>query len=105
MERSKTQWFITLLCAILLTACSVSEQEQQPDALPDSLTQDSVHADTVGNKAVADVDNGSADFVVTDTTMTLRQSQFPKPTGSVINVMITGVDTRMGAYGTHADAN
>lgn len=44
-------------------------------------------------------------FHVTDSTVTLRSSGFPAPTGRVVNVMVTGVDSRLGDPMGHADAN
>lgn len=44
-------------------------------------------------------------FHVTDSTVTLRASGFPQPTGRVVNVMVTGVDSRLGDPMGHADAN
>ena len=44
-------------------------------------------------------------FHVTDSTVTLKSSGFPAPLGRVINVMITGVDSRLGDPMGHADAN
>jgi len=44
-------------------------------------------------------------FHVTDSTVTLRSSGFPMPSGRVVNVMVTGVDSRLGDPMGHADAN
>lgn len=44
-------------------------------------------------------------FHVTDSTVTLRASGFPQPSGRVVNVMVTGVDSRLGDPMGHADAN
>ena len=44
-------------------------------------------------------------FHVTDSTVTLKSSGFPAPLGRVINVMISGVDSRLGDPMGHADAN
>lgn len=44
-------------------------------------------------------------FVISDSTVTLKQQNFPQPRGRVINVMVTGVDSRLGDPMGHADAN
>ena len=44
-------------------------------------------------------------FEVNDSLIRLRADTFPKPGGQVVNVMITGTDSRLGVNVNHADAN
>jgi len=62
------------------------------------------HADSVAEKKlVAGLDTTT--FAITDSTIRLKNDQFPKPHGRVVNLMITGVDSRLGDHTMHADAN
>ncbi len=80
-----------------LSACSPSDEQKQTIAEPPTPVEDST-------TNLADVVD-TATFQLTDSTISLRRSQFPNPGGKVINVMVTGVDSRLGDYGAHADAN
>ncbi len=44
-------------------------------------------------------------FEVNDSLIRLRADTFPKPGGAVVNIMITGTDSRVGDNVNHADAN
>lgn len=44
-------------------------------------------------------------FMISDTGVALKQQNFPKPQGRVVNLLVTGVDSRLGDAMAHADAN
>jgi len=44
-------------------------------------------------------------FEVNDSLIRLRSDTFPKPSGAVVNIMVTGTDSRLGDNVNHADAN
>jgi anionic cell wall polymer biosynthesis LytR-Cps2A-Psr (LCP) family protein len=83
-----------------LTACGESNS-----------TVDGQSADSASTGAQQGTGNANKDgidtstFTVTDTTVTLRNSEFPTPSGRVVNVMVTGLDSRLGDPMGHADAN
>lgn len=63
---------------------------------------ESTHVERVGSGAdVIDTQT----FVLTDSTIRLKSGNFPKPKGRVVNMLITGVDSRLGDPTMHADAN
>lgn len=91
-------WFVA--CIFILTACGESNS-----------TVDGQSADSASTGAQQGTGNANKDgidtstFTVTDTTVTLRNSEFPTPSGRVVNVMVTGLDSRLGDPMGHADAN
>jgi len=87
-----------LLCIVV--ACS---KEQVPDDVQSGALSNQTDSIATTDTLVNEVD--TAVFAVTDSTITLKRSEFPQPGGRVVNVMITGVDSRLGDYGAHADAN
>lgn len=89
-----------LMCVIVLASCG-GENRTVDGAVGDSVT-------TGARQGAAKVNAEGIDtstFAVTDTTVTLRNSEFPTPNGRVVNVMITGLDSRLGDPMGHADAN
>lgn len=85
---------------MVLVGISCSRKEEPADVSDGQVQTVTTTADTVRSN---DVD--TTVFAVTDSTITLKQTDFPRPSGRVINVMVTGVDSRLGDYGAHADAN
>jgi anionic cell wall polymer biosynthesis LytR-Cps2A-Psr (LCP) family protein len=89
-----------IACIFILTACGESNS-----------TVDGQSADSASTGAQQGTGNANKDgidtstFTVTDTTVTLRNSEFPTPSGRVVNVMVTGLDSRLGDPMGHADAN
>lgn len=89
-------WLLAI--ALVIVACG-----------QDSSTVDQQAADSAAaQQAVAGANKDGIDtstFTVTDTTITLRNGDFPTPSGRVVNVMVTGLDSRLGDPMGHADAN
>jgi len=88
-----------------LAACTSDTSEKRPaDAA--RTAGDTATADTVKKSKRLNADGiDTVTFNVTDTTITLKQQNFPTPGGRVVNVMVTGVDSRLGDPMGHADAN
>ncbi len=89
-----------LICVIVLASCGGNNRPVD-GALADSVTTGARQGATGVNAEGID----TSTFAVTDTTVTLRNSEFPTPNGRVVNVMITGLDSRLGDPMGHADAN
>lgn len=89
-----------LMCVIVLASCG-GENRTVDGAVGDSVTTGARHGAATVNAEGID----TSTFAVTDTTVTLRNSEFPTPNGRVVNVMITGLDSRLGDPMGHADAN
>lgn len=110
MERSEvTRTLIrlfSLVFCIALVSCSsdstddAADQQQSQHQLESApSTKTSKNPSSTSSKTDDEV------FDITDSTITLRKNDFPKPKGRVINVMVTGVDSRLGDNTMHADAN
>jgi anionic cell wall polymer biosynthesis LytR-Cps2A-Psr (LCP) family protein len=100
---------VILMCGLLIaliSGCGFNGASDDPSALKgpkDSLAEPH-HGNDKGGKLNADgIDTTT--FNVSDSTITLRRASFPEPRGRVVNVMVTGVDSRLGDYTMHADAN
>jgi anionic cell wall polymer biosynthesis LytR-Cps2A-Psr (LCP) family protein len=100
---------LLLVCGLLIaliSGCGFNGSSDDPAALKgpkDSLAEPH-HGNDKGGKLNADGIDTTA-FSISDSTITLRRSAFPEPGGRVVNVMVTGVDSRLGDYTMHADAN
>lgn len=95
---------LILACLVVLGACS-SHQDDAPQTPPtkDSATS---RADSARKPSKLNADGiDTTTFSITDSTVTLRQQAFPQPAGRVVNVMVTGLDSRLGDPMGHADAN
>lgn len=86
---------------VVLAGCT-GGQKQQPENVGTPT------ADSVAKKNESKIDNDGIDttsFNVNDSVITLKNNAFPQMGGRVVNVMITGVDSRLGDPMGHADAN
>jgi anionic cell wall polymer biosynthesis LytR-Cps2A-Psr (LCP) family protein len=73
-----------------------------------TVIEQSADSTAASQQATASVNKDGIDtstFIVTDTTVSLRNDGFPTPSGRVVNVMVTGLDSRLGDPMGHADAN
>ena len=99
MGRGKTtKPLILLLVLVSLIACE--RQEPQPVPEPEPLS--------AVDSASSMMDEEPLDsfiFEVNDSLIRLRSDTFPKPSGAVVNIMVTGTDSRLGDNVNHADAN
>ena len=94
----------TLLVALLccMSACSGGDAKDPVE----QRSQEPATADTVKPSKTLNADGiDTTAFTVTDSTVQLKSDAFPKPGGRVVNVMVTGVDARLGSNTLHADAN
>lgn len=81
----------------ILGSCS---QQQKPE---ETFIADSTKVEATAGGAGEIIDTQT--FVLTDSTIRLKSGNFPKPKGRVVNMLITGVDSRLGDPTMHADAN
>lgn len=94
--------FFCALIALCLIGCPRAADETPHDV--GAVRADS--ADTVKKHTKYNAEGiDTTTFVINDSTVTLKQQNFPLPKGRVINVMVTGVDSRLGDPMGHADAN
>ena len=105
---------VSALCLVIFVGCSDDnskkgpEQVQTQDSKSQSMGQDTLSKegkDTVQAKAVDSTKKDSTSAVLTDSTILGIRKDFPMPSGRVINVLITGIDSRLGQKSARADAN
>lgn len=105
---------VSALCLVIFVGCSDDnskkgpEQVQTQDSKSQSMAQDTLSKagkDTVQAKAVDTTKKDSTSAVLTDSTILGIRKDFPMPSGRVINVLITGIDSRLGQKSARADAN
>lgn len=89
-------WMLAI--ALVIVACGQNTSTVDRQAADSAAAQQAVAG---ANKDGID----TSTFTVTDTTITLRNGDFPTPSGRVVNVMVTGLDSRLGDPMGHADAN
>lgn len=89
------------ITVVLVAACSVHEDTPYESPPTDTLAADSVNARSLEHAAEGD----TTTYMVTDSTISLRRKSFPSPGGRVVNIAITGLDSRLGQSGGRADAN
>lgn len=82
-------------CNLGDTQDPVEQHTQGPAAADTAKPSKTLNADGIDTTA----------FTVTDSTVQLKSDAFPKPGGRVVNIMVTGVDARLGSNTLHADAN
>ncbi|MFN9151846.1 MAG: hypothetical protein ACK6C4_10800 [Bacteroidota bacterium] len=91
----------TLLCLILIASTSCTRKEEP---VADGSAADSA-------KGAPPLDKLSSEGVdttrltLTDSSIVVKSDTYPKPGGRVINVLVTGVDARLGERSGRADAN
>ena len=99
MGRGKTtQPLILLLVLVSIIACERHEPQPVPEPEPLSAV----------DSASSMMDEEPLDsflFEVNDSLIRLRADTVPKPGGAVVNIMVTGTDSRLGDNVSHADAN
>ena len=103
-------WRILGICIVLcLVGCPGKQEEDRPQEIATTRhktadTTDKAHT----TKKPAKYNEEGIDtttFAISDSTVSLKKQDFPKPLGRVINVLVTGVDSRLGDPMAHADAN
>ncbi len=95
---------VLLVVPLLLIACSSGTDEAPIEEPSDTAANVVTGAAQQHNRKNADgID--TVTFRITDSTVSLRATGFPAPSGRVVNVMVTGLDSRLGDPMGHADAN
>lgn len=92
---------------VVLTSCG-GEDAGPPTSDQSPVTHDSIAAklaDSVVKDADQPVVPDTSTYTVTDSTIQIKSTSFPKPTGRVVNVLVTGIDARLGEKTGRADAN
>lgn len=93
-----------LVVIALIVGVGCTSQKKTDTEPASSPTLDSASA----KKADKNINEDGVDttqFNVNDTMITLKNDAFPQMGGRVVNVMVTGVDSRLGDPMGHADAN
>lgn len=96
---------LCIIVALFVISCNTGNDDVSEVPPPDSV---STVTDSVAKKKSTKLNEEGIDtttFHVSDTTITLKNQDFPAVNGKVVNVMITGVDSRLGDPMGHADAN
>ncbi|MFM7544051.1 MAG: hypothetical protein ACKO5I_05420 [Ignavibacteria bacterium] len=105
---------VSALFLLIFVGCSDEnskkgpEQVQAQDPNSQGMVQDTLSKtgkDTIQAKAVDTAKKDSSVSVLTDSTILGIRKDFPMPSGRVINVLITGIDSRLGQKSARADAN
>ena len=100
MERSKT---IRAVIFALVALCAVSCFRSDPESIGEhsALDTPSVAIDSTTPEGGID----TSMFDVSSRMVRLKNDTFPDPSGRVFNLMVTGLDARVGDYSKRADAN
>lgn len=95
------------LLAVLSIAisCRSSEDELQAEMQRKLDSLEHFRQDSIRNAEANGDKIDTAAFSVTDSTITIKNDAFPRPSGRVVNILITGVDARLGEHSGRADAN
>lgn len=78
---------------LVLSACASHDQGPEDDSAGNGQ----------GQHLTPEADDPA--FAIEDSLLTAASDSFPKPSGRVVSIMITGVDSRLGDRGGRADAN
>ncbi len=93
-------YLVMAVAVVALISCGPADSSVVEQAA-DSVSAGAQQGNAAGTKDGVD----TTTFAVTDTTVTLRNNEFPTPSGRVVNIMVTGLDSRLGDPMGHADAN
>ena len=100
-----------LISILLIGSCTQDSKQQSPENIRIQDTKSETKTDTMpiqkGTVAVK-IDTVRKDSTVqplTDSTILGIRKEFPMPSGRVVNVLITGIDSRLGQKSARADAN
>jgi hypothetical protein len=108
-----TQFRVALLIIgmLLLGSCTQDSKQQSPENLQIQKAKSDKSADTLPftkDTVKVIIDSVKTDSTVkplTDSTILGIRKEFPMPSGRVVNVLITGIDSRLGQKSARADAN
>jgi anionic cell wall polymer biosynthesis LytR-Cps2A-Psr (LCP) family protein len=100
--------------SILLFQCTEKVDQKTPivqnDSIPVTIdtSKDIQTVDSIVPKVLDTIPNSidtSQQNQVLDSSVLLHKTQFPMPSGRVVNILITGIDSRLGQKSARADAN
>jgi anionic cell wall polymer biosynthesis LytR-Cps2A-Psr (LCP) family protein len=97
---------------LLIGSCSQESKQSGPEniqvqgAKSDNNTDTvPIMKDTIAVQKIDSVKKDSIAKILTDSTILGIRKDFPMPSGRVVNVLITGIDSRLGQKSARADAN
>jgi len=97
---------------LLIGSCSQEPKQSRPENIQVQGAKSETKTDTVpimkDTIAVQKIDSIKKDSIakiLTDSTILGIRKDFPMPSGRVVNVLITGIDSRLGQKSARADAN
>ena len=99
-----------VLLAVSLNSCNDEAEKSIPIESKKSK-EATLDAKQTGIQQVADLDKNPIEQdpqwkpIIGDTNVDVEEMQYPMPTGRVISVLITGIDSRLGEKTARADAN
>lgn len=104
--------FILIFGMLLNGSCSQEPKQSGPENIQVQVAKSENSTDTVlimkDTIAVQKIDSVKKDSIakiLTDSTILGIRKDFPMPSGRVVNVLITGIDSRLGQKSARADAN
>jgi hypothetical protein len=106
--------FFIACISILLFQCTEKVDQKTPivqnDSIPATIdtSKDIQTVDSIVPKVLDTIPNSidtSQQNQVLDSSVLLHKTQFPMPSGRVVNILVTGIDSRLGQKSARADAN
>lgn len=101
--------FLPLCCATLfLSSCENSENGKDPIETPKQIFSQNEIVTQSGKQGDAEqtpIAEKQYQPVIGDTSVDIENMDYPMPSGRVISVLITGIDSRLGEKTARADAN
>lgn len=104
--------FILIFSMLLIGSCSQEPRQSGPEniKLQDAKSEKKTDTipimnDTIAVQKIDSIKKDSIAKILTDSTILGIRKDFPMPSGRVVNVLITGIDSRLGQKSARADAN
>lgn len=94
-----------LVSLVFLVSCGGTSRQEQDEQQrkQDSLARYNDSLAKAGTLDSEGIDTSS--FTVTDSTIQIKSDTYPRPSGRVVNLLVTGIDARLGEHSGRADAN
>ena len=103
---------LLIISILLIASCSQEPKQSGPEniKIQESTSNDNkdtmpIVQDTIAVQTIDSVKKDSIQTKLTDSTILGIRKEFPMPSGRVVNVLITGIDSRLGQKSARADAN
>ncbi len=104
--------FILIFGMLLIGSCSQEQKQSGPENIRIQGAKSEhktdtvpIMKDTISVQKIDSVKKDSIAKILTDSTILGIRKDFPMPSGRVVNVLITGIDSRLGQKSARADAN